>query len=459
MWAAISKHADGINRERIALCDSQQSLTYAELANRVTAAALQLQQLELPQRLCALVFTPTVETVVQYLACYCAKVPVLLLESDVSDAVFAELQQRYRFAAVYCAAQWQTLNRRASSTRPDLQLLLTTSGSTGAPKAVMLSNASLVSNAHSIIEYLQLGADDVGISSMPLNYSFGMSLLHTHLVAGATFVLTAESFVSRKFWQLVEQHHVTSLSGVPFSFQMLKTMKFAQMALPSLRVLTQAGGRLPLELSKYFAALSAERGWRFYQMYGQTEAAPRIAYLPPEAQAEFGDCIGKAVPGGELLLRDISSELVIESELTEGELCYRGPNVMLGYAMDASDLDDDSCIQELRTGDMAERLANGLYRITGRRSRFIKIRGKRMSLDHIEQMLQGQGITDVMVSGRDELLLIAITSDVAKTIAQHYVATLQLHPTLYKLLLCNELPRYSNNKANYPALIAMAAET
>ncbi len=455
MWAAISKHASYSKATNIALCDDTQSVTYFELAERVKVSANYLQKLKLSHTLCAFVFTPTVDTVVQYLACYYAKVPVLLLDPEVTQEVLTELELRYRFAAIFCDEQWQVRQNSVTQVRADLQLLLTTSGSTGAPKCVMLSNQNLLSNAESIIDYLHLNSNDVGISSMPMHYSFGMSLLHTHLVAGATFVLTTESFVSRRFWELVEHHKVTSISGVPFSFQMLKTIKFSQMPLSSIRYLTQAGGRLPLPLAKYFLDLCAERGWDFYQMYGQTEAAPRIAYLPPSSTIEHRDCIGIAVPQGRLFLRDFTTGDVITDANVEGELCYSGPNVMLGYAIDSEGLVGADCIEELRTGDIAERLTNGFFRITGRSSRFVKIRGKRMSLDHIEQVLHEKGIEDVMVGGQDDLLVIAVTNDDAQDIAKCYLSELKLHPTLFNLLLCNDLPRSSNNKANYSALMNM----
>jgi acyl-coenzyme A synthetase/AMP-(fatty) acid ligase len=266
--------------------------------------------------------------------------------------------------------------------------------------------------------------------------------------------------MNKEFWQLMNQQQVSSLAGVPFSYQMLKTLRFERLPLPTLRYLTQAGGQLTPELTSYLKQLSQQRHCPVYLMYGQTEATARIAYLPPEQLADYADCIGNAIPGGELLLRDPQNRSVIEKSLTPGELCYRGSNVMLGYATNATELRSMQQPEELATGDLAERLPNGLYRIVGRLSRLLKIQGKRWALDHIETLLNSMGFKAIC-TGRDDLLVVALidqnsASDAPAKTSSYLQQQLKLHPSLFKVVLLRDTPYTSSGKIHYQAILNLA---
>ncbi len=268
----------------------------------------------------------------------------------------------------------------AASPHPDLALLLSTSGSTGSSKLVRLSYQALATNAAAIVDYLGIRPDDRAITTLPLAYSFGMSILNSHLEAGASLVLTDESLVGRGFWEIAQQQGITSLSGVPATFEMLRRIGLDRFRLDRLRMLTQAGGRLRDALIEHFLEVGERLGLEFIVMYGQTEAGPRISYVPPaQLHAKLGS-IGIAVPGGELDLDPASNELV-----------FKGPNVMLGYATCREDLaNGDESGGVLRTGDLARCDADGYFYITGRTKRFIKISGNRVNLDEVEAMLAAE---------------------------------------------------------------------
>lgn len=256
-----------------------------------------------------------------------------------------------------------------------LAVILTTSGSTGSPKFVRLSYENLESNVRSIIQYLGMDASHRAITTLPMTYSYGLSIIHSHLLAGGSLVLTEASLVDRKFWDLVKTAEPTNFGGVPFIYEMLKKLRFSRMNLPSLKYLTQAGGHLSADLVKEFREICAEKGIQFFVMYGQTEATARMAYMPREKLQGREESIGIAIPGGEFFLTDEEGAVITSSE-TPGELCYRGKNVSLGYAECREDLargDDNHGV--LRTGDVAKTDTEGFYYVVGRKKRFLKIFG------------------------------------------------------------------------------------
>ena len=288
---------------------------------------------------------------------------------------------------------------------PDLALLLSTSGTTGSPKLVRLSAEGIDANAAAIAQYQGLCGDDRVITSLPLAYCYGLSILTSHLSVGAGIILTDLSVVDDCFWTLARQMQVSTLAGVPHTFDLLQTTGFkGRSTLPSLRRVTQAGGRLAPQQVRRLAAMAQQQAWDFYVMYGQTEATARMAYLPAELAAEHPDCVGVPVPGGDV-------------RIDNGEVVYTGPNVMLGYAKSREDLARGRDVHELRTGDQGEFTAEGLLRITGRRANRAKLFGLRLDLDHVEAMVAGS----VALTVADTLVVViegAPPTDLPKQLAE-----------------------------------------
>ena len=346
-----------------ALIVSSFVMTYDELTTAVLAEAARLG----PRRLHVHPMRNDVDSVVRLLAALAAGHPVVLVGAD-------EGTRHDEISAAY---------EGATELHPDLAVLLSTSGSTGSPKLVRLSRDNLVANAESIAEYLALAPEDRAITSLPLHYCYGLSVLTSHLASGASIVLTDLSVADECFWDLATTHRVTSFAGVPYTFDLLERSGFDDRVLPDLRYVTQAGGRMDPEKVKRFAELGRERGFDLYVMYGQTEATARMAYLPPDLAADRPAAIGVPIPGGAFRLAPLESS---DPELAGdvGELVYWGPNVMMGYALSAADLARGPEHAELHTGDLARQADDGLWEVLGRLDRHAKIYGLRLDLARLE---------------------------------------------------------------------------
>lgn len=294
----------------------------------------------------------------------------------------------------------------------ELALLLTTSGSTGSPKFVRQSYKNIKANTDSIVEYLKLDATERPITTLPMNYTYGVSILNSHLLVGATILMTECGIAQRDFWTFFRQEGATSFGGVPYTYEMLDRMRFMRMELPSLRTMTQAGGKLQPELHGKFVDWCQQTGKQFIVMYGQCEATARMAYLPWERSKEKIGAMGIAIPGGRFELIDVDGTPITETGVT-GELRYHGENVTLGYATCAADLEKgDERGGVLETGDMAQMDADGYFTIVGRKKRFLKMYGNRVNLDELERMLKAQfpGM-DVACGGQDDHLYIFATRE------------------------------------------------
>lgn len=287
---------------------------------------------------------------------------------------------------------------------PELRLLLSTSGSTGSPKLVRLSGDNLLANADAIARALRLTEDDRGITSLPLHYTFGLSVIHSHLRVGASVVLTGDSVLAPGFWDLVDDG-VTNLAVVPHMVELMETTGVLDRPHPSLRLVTQAGGRMAPERVVRTAALGSRHGWGLSVMYGQSEATARIAVQPPELTAQHPDTVGWPVA---------DTDVVIDTDVPEadpaagtGEIVVRGPGVMLGYAEHPDDLALGRMVDELRTGDLGTVTDTGLLRIVGRRAGFVKVLGLRIDLARVERALEQEGFS-ACVTGDDSALRVVV---------------------------------------------------
>ena len=432
---------------RTALVTSDGTLTYEQLAARVDDVAARLGP---ARRLVLLEAAHTVEAVVGYLGALAAGCPVLLVPATATAALTAAYDPD---VVLLGADRWDVRERRvdtAHELHPDLALLLSTSGSTGSPKLVRLSAEGLQANAEAIGEYLGIRDTDVAATTLPMGYCYGLSVLNSHLERGAAVVLTELSVVDACFWELFREHGVTSLAGVPHTFDLLDRAGFAERDLPSLRYVTQAGGRLAPERVRRYAELGRRSGWDLFVMYGQTEATARMAYLPPELALTRPDCIGRAVPGGSLTLEDVDADGV-------GELVFEGPNVMLGYATTRGDLGLGRTVHRLRTGDLARRHDHGLYQVVGRRSRLSKVFGLRIDLARVEEQLASLGVLACCVGGDDELVVLAeCAPGEARRVATRTAGIAGLPVRAVRLVPVESLPRLANGKPDLAGAARLA---
>ncbi|GAE32144.1 long-chain-fatty-acid-CoA ligase [Halalkalibacter hemicellulosilyticusJCM 9152] len=327
---------------------------------------------------------------------------------------------------------------------PELAVLLSTSGTTGSVKFVRLSYSNLEANAASIATYLQLNQTERPLLSLPMQYSYGLSVINSHLKVRATMLINNESVISKEFWQRFNQYEATSFAGVPYTYQMLHRLRFNQIELPTLRSFTQAGGRLSAKLINYFQESAKQKDARFYVMYGQTEATARMSYMPPEYLQNHIGSIGISIPDGEFSIDENSKELI-----------YKGPNVMLGYAFSRMDLEKgDECNGVLFTGDLAEVTNEGFYSIIGRKNRFVKLFGLRISLDDVEKTIEQKFQLVVACTGTDERMVIAIEEGHYLDKVKRFVGDVYgLHHSSYSVIIVEAIPRLANGKVDYKQLM------
>jgi acyl-CoA synthetase (AMP-forming)/AMP-acid ligase II/peptidoglycan/LPS O-acetylase OafA/YrhL len=435
--------------DRTAVVADGVRLTYAELAGRVGDVAARLGA---GRRLVMIEGGNDLDTLTTYLgALQGGHVAWLTPPGADADA----LRERFRpDVLARCgpgATRLVEMSRAAHDLHPDLALLLGTSGSTGAPRLVRLSHGGIQANAEAIAAYLGIGPDERALTPLPIHYCYGLSVVNSHLLRGAGLLLTDRSVADPGFWSLARAEGATSFAGVPHTFELLDRIGFADMDLPALRYLTQAGGRMPPERVRRYARLGAERGWRLVVMYGQTEATARMAYLPPELAATRPESIGRPIPGGAFEVRPVPDT----EDPGVGELIYRGPNVMLGYAREPADLAAGRTVHELATGDLARRAGDGLYEIVGRRARFVKPFGLRVDLDEVERICARDGIV-ARCAGDDRRLTVAVEGAAPPGLAGALAARLRLPAAAVRVLAVAAVPLLPSGKVDYRALVEAA---
>lgn len=426
-------------------------ISYGELARRADDACAALT----PGTLVAIECRNDLSTLTAYLGALRRRCPALLMDAEMSLPMKRQLVERYQIAHIHGDEGWRSSGGRAPKTHPDLALLLSTSGSTGSSKLVRLSHRNLEANARSIADYLEICTEDRAVTVLPIHYSYGMSVVNSHLLAGGTLLLTDAPITAKPFWQFVREQKATSISGVPTHYSILRQLRFERMSLPSLRTLTQAGGRMSADMVRWVAELAQDRGWRFFVMYGQTEAAPRMAYLPPEQAVLRPGSIGLPIPGGSIELCDTDGKPVCAPG-QQGEIVYRGENVMMGYAEAPDDLMlGDIQRGELKTGDLGMLDDDGFLYVLGRLSRFIKVMGNRIGLDEVEAQLRSHGY-EVAVTGEDEKLMVGYLGELDEAqILQQLFASYRLHRSSITLKRIDRFPLAPTGKLRYPDLLAM----
>jgi acyl-CoA synthetase (AMP-forming)/AMP-acid ligase II len=381
-----------------------------------------------------------------------------LIEEYNPNYIFAPKTEKYQYKNFSNAFQLRSYillenkYKNSINLNPELSLLLSTSGTTGSPKLVRLSFKNLLANATSIAEYLSLNKSHRAISSLPMNYSFGLSIINSHLFAGGSILMTTESITQSRFWELFNNYKITSFSGVPYTFEILKKFRLLQIKLPSLKMLTQAGGKLSNELIEYFAEFSKINKVDFFVMYGQTEGTARLSYLPPEFISKKIGSIGRPIPNGKFTIIDEKGSIINKSG-TSGELIYEGPNVMLGYAENMIDLEKgDENFGILKTGDIAKFDDDGFYFIVGRISRFIKLFGNRVNLDDLENLFKNIGI-DSACTGRDNNLIVYILDVKYTTFTKEFLTSkLGFHFSVFDIRVIDNFPKSSSGKTLYSKL-------
>ena len=453
--------------DSIVFTTQSDQISYSTLVEEINELALFLKARDLVFLLCE----NSIESIVGYLACLRVGAVPLLIGSSIDEALLQNLIDTYKPSFLWtnrnfdwAEDSWKKnhvnrsyhlfdkLSKYEHSFHQDLAILLMTSGSTGSPILVRISYENLKQNAISISGSLNITNNDVPITSLPMNYTYGLSIINSHLLNGCQIVLTESSILSKEFWELIKNKPVTTFGGVPYTYQMLKRLGFEKMNLYNISKLTQAGGKLNLDLINYFAEQCSYKGVQFYVMYGQTEATARMSCLPAKDALIKAGSIGKAIPNGEFYLVDDTNSIITKAEV-EGELYYKGPNVSMGYAYTLFDfIKGDENNGVIATGDMAKRDEDGYYYIVGRKKRFIKIFGNRISLDEVENILTKNEILSIC-TGVDDKLLIYTTQEEKLNEIKLFISTkIGIHHSAISVFFISEFPRNESGKILYSKL-------
>lgn len=454
------------------ITDKGEQLTYEELAAEANTFADAVTQKGLLFCLCE----NKLGSFVGYVACMEHNIPIVLLDGSKDLSVLKNLmeiyQPEYVWAEIarieeiggetvysYATYSLQKMQYEVEVEKPEinpeLSLCLTTSGSTGSPKFVRLSAKNVLSNAESIAEYLSIDENERPITTLPSYYSYGVSVINSHLIKGATILLTDGTVAQREFWNFLKEQQATSIAGVPYTYEMLRMLRFFRMDLPYLKTMTQAGGKLNKDIAKQYIEFAQEKGKRFFVMYGQTEATARMSYLPLEHALDKYASIGVAIPGGKFSLMDVNGNVIEEADV-DGELIYEGPNVSLGYAECRADLakgDDNHGV--LHTGDVARRDTDGYYYITGRMKRFVKVWGNRCNLDATEQLVKAITTSCACVGVDDKITIFVTQEGLEEEIIKLLVAKTGFNNRAFAVKVIDEIPVKSSGKIDYQTMQTM----
>lgn len=496
----VEQKKSQIEVELLGSCSfNKRALDKSSLAIR-QAESSKLESSSLAKNLVAIVASNNISTLINYLAALQLRQTILFvtpteMEANESADVFKLFRPELilQNEHVFCPSV-----ERKSEEMPiqeNVALLLSTSGSTGVSKQVVLSYNNLTANCESICAYLPILSSDVTITTLPFQYSYGLSIINTHLYCGASIVFTQLSMMQREFWDLFEQHQVTSFGGVPHSYDMLLRLKFTHKEMPHLRYFTQAGGKLRESNLIALAEFATQQNIDFYVMYGQTEATARMSFVSPDKLLQKPNTIGTAIPGCELAIVDEMGQK-ISQHLIPGQLVFKGENVMLSYAARRSELAIFEPIAALQTGDIGYQDEEGDFFITGRVKRIVKIFGERVSLDQLEHLVLKQlmhstiashlSISNVAVIGndtkvvivlelktdselsnsdhssaiedtneRDELSMQANFSSLQQRLKKSIQGATNIHPSAVKIVSIQSIPVLDNGKTNYSSLKSM----
>lgn len=450
-------------KNNICLITEECTLTYNEIDEICSDF---IKHLPIEKQLVLVKASTNIETIIGYITLLRKNFAFIMFDADSNveliqnvintynpNYIWENIENDFQYIYKYGSYGLRLNNKGKLDLHPDLALMLSTSGTTGSPKMVKLTKKNIDENCKSIVEYLNISESHRAITNLPLYYTYGLSIINTHIYKGASLVVANYSIMSKEFWNIFKKYEVTTFNGVPYNYEILRKIGFMKMDLSSLKYMTQAGGKLNKNLVREFALFAIEKEIKFFVMYGQTEATARIAYLPIENLLAKDASIGIPIPNGQLYLKDLNTNEKIDLPDVDGELVYEGKNVMMGYATSIKDLSSGDLLKGiLSTGDIAKKDEDGFFYITGRLKRFIKIHGNRVGLDEIEHYLKSIHF-DVLCSGIDNILMIVTKNDDVDIIKKEVIGKYGFHHSVIKIKILNEFPITNAGKINYQQII------
>ena len=415
----FTKKLNKFKKSKALILENGKTFTYKDL---ITNSLRISRTLDTSKRLVFLLGQNNFETIIGYISFVNQGFAVALLDHRINDIFLKRLVSKYNPKYIFCERDklkkdyHNILNFKSYvlmqnkkiidyNIDKELMLLMSTSGSTGSPKLVKQSYQNILINSQSIIKYLNIKSRDITITTLPISYVYGLSVINTHLFSGAQIILTNRSMVENNFWKLIKKFKVNNFSGVPYNYSIIEKILKSKVP-PSIKYSTQAGGKMNHLLIKNIIEIYKKNKIKFFQMYGAAEATSRMSYLDWKYADKKIGSIGKAIPGGSFFLRNDRGQKITRS-FKKGELVYKGKNVFMGYAKNVKDLSlPDTNNGILKTGDVAYFDKKGFYYIVGRKNRYCKIYGVRIDLSELEKILLEQGIDTIMKEGGENKIIV-----------------------------------------------------
>lgn len=463
-WISLKEFNEDVDKSK--LVDEYKTVNYSKLFELVSNFEEFIEE----RKINIILGSNSINAIAFYLACLNKEAIPLLLSQNIKKNQLINYINRFSPFSIYSEGLLEIdnanhityensnlyflkSNKKLTSKYP--YLLLTTSGSTGNPKVVIISKKNLISNTESIKQYLKINKQDKHITTLPMNYTYGLSCINTHLSAGASIVLTNESIMSKNFWEILKNNAPNTISGVPYTYEMICRLGFKSLPLDCIEKFTQAGGKLANKYLNIIGNYVDTKKKDFYIMYGQTEATARMSYLPPKYLMSKKGSIGIPIPKGSFIL-SYKKKYPDYQGHSVGELIYKGPNVTAGYSECFDDLEKNFIPKEtLETGDLAYQDCDGFYFICGRINRFAKISGLRISLDDIQNIINEK--YKCAVTSNDSFINIYLESNafedpfdlVIKNLKELILENVNINPIILKFKFIEKIPVNDSNKIVY----------
>ena len=451
-------------RNNTAIIIKNNYISFGELDKQSDKLAKKLNK----KNLAFLICENEIESILFYLSSLKNKCALVLLEKNITEFNLNSLIQQYEPKYIFKNKKnkikcknftkkeiflnyliFENKNKLNINIHKNLKILISTSGTTGNPKYVKLSEQNLGSNIKSIITYLKLDRYDSTITTLPMNYVYGLSIINTHLFVGGKIILNDFSVIDKRFWELIANHKITNINGVSYLYEIMDKIKFLDKDLSYVKFFTHAGGKISRQLQKKLIDFCIKNKKKIFFMYGAAEATARMGYVPWEYAKKKIGSIGIAIKGGRLWLENKKKQKIIKKNKI-GELFYSGKNVFSGYANNFRDLSTINNLDILRTGDFAKKDKDGFYFLSGRSDKFVKIQGNRLNLEDIERYTSNFGVKSVCKLNKQNKISIFIEKDIDERMLLNEIRNrVTVHPSNFIIKKIKKFPLNKNFKISY----------
>jgi long-chain acyl-CoA synthetase len=455
--------------KKIALTDGELiNLTYQDILKELNKIKKHIK----PKSLVLIVSENTISSLLAYIFCIINNHVAIIVDAKTTKInilkIFKKYHPNYIFLSIKnksifhkkCIEKYSFFNEallenkinRKINLNKNLSLLLSTSGSMGSVKFVKLSRSNLKHNTDSIIKYLKINKKDSAITNLPISYSYMLSIINTHFEKGGTIIISNYSLIEKKFWQILKKNKITSFNGVPYTYEMLSKIGLKNIKNNTLRYVTQAGGKLEKENLKEIINFCKKNKLKFFSMYGQTEASPRISYLKSDYSEKKLGSIGQGIPGNKIYIIDNNGKKIIKP-FKEGEIVCEGKNVFMGYSKNFKDLINDRKENfKLNTGDLGYFDRENFFYITSRKSKIAKIFGNRVDIGALENLMRQKGYKIACLSNDKKIFIFIEKKYNKKNLINCISKITNFNIRSFELIKLRYLPRTSNNKISYNEL-------